>query len=279
VPKVDTPWPWVECSTPGNRQTARVTHIAEPTTVAGRAVAASKQMIELAGAVGAVLFLALSFLYDRFYSPLGLEPEDVGLTRTVILSRAAAGVVVIAALAALLALAAMAYLGIIWVYMRFMSRAMKRALKGSEDPLRLMQEKLRGNRVLRMVNSLFPLQVLLNPGPSPFKRGMALSVLSLAGAVVFGLSFFVSVGNVDSAAAAAVAGGDADSLTFLGVRVLDVESRPCRVNWLGETDSEPAELQNDELHCLGFADGNAFFRTSEATIRVPASDVVVLFEE
>src|SRR3954451_6909277 len=44
---------------------------------------------------GALLYFVLSLLYQRFYAPLGIQPEDVGLDRTAVVARALGGVVAI----------------------------------------------------------------------------------------------------------------------------------------------------------------------------------------
>jgi hypothetical protein len=66
-----------------------------------------------------VLYVASSILYDQFYVNLGLHPEDVGLTRAAILTRAAAGVVVIAGVGLVLGIVGMiisaAYWMILWL--------------------------------------------------------------------------------------------------------------------------------------------------------------------
>ena len=59
-------------------------------------IARAKGLLEFSAAAGVLLFASLSVMYDQFYGPLGLEPGDVGLTQTVIVQRALAGVLLVA---------------------------------------------------------------------------------------------------------------------------------------------------------------------------------------
>lgn len=236
----------------------------------------AKGVLEFGAALGALMFTVLSVMYEQFYGPLGLEPDDVGLTQTVIVQRALAGVLLIAGsgLAVLLALLALQTLN----YMLAVAaeRTTQRFLSDSQ------KQQVRAFRERRLVKSLTTLYFVpgvsdVPPPPWRHRRRLALAgVLLVAGA--FGLTFANGWVRVQDAAEAAKRGESVHPLTFAGIRVLDIESRACQVHWLGTPQHMPSELAQSDLHCLGGADGTYLFRTAGTTVRVPSSVVSTTFQ-
>lgn len=243
----------------------------------------SKEFVGLAAAAGALLYIALSVLYSRYYGSLGLEPEDVGLTQASIVARSAAGVIVIAVGAALYAvLASLLFFGVNflqWVVLQFATRSMsveERARYEARLDTRPMRLFSQIQRFLLGVN-------LIPPGgerpANPLignRQGVLAGVLFT---IVVALSSAFAAGwiSVDAASEDAKAGRNVSGLNFIGLRLLDISSTPCRVTWLA---AQPAtvELSDQDLHCLGEADGKVTFRTSTTTLRVPSSAVALAFE-
>jgi hypothetical protein len=101
---------------------------------------------------------------------------------------------------------------------------------------------------------------------------VAYLVISVAGLL---LALFLGWFRVESPANAAKEGRTATPLTILGIRVLDIESRPCVAVWLGSRAQRPPASQSADLRCLGSANGVTAFRVGSSTATVPASQVAI----
>ncbi|WP_344180691.1 hypothetical protein [Kribbella lupini] len=228
-----------------------------------------RSLLEAGGAAAAVLYVILSIYYDKFYSRLGIEPSDVGLDRTAVISRAVGGVV---ALICTLFVVGVVYSQLLLAYsfvvQRWTQHFFQKAFPHSKPDL----EKLR--RHSRFAGALISATLTERPSMSIGRKRSAilaglLSLLFLA--FILRLSWTM----VDRAATSAATGRVVRPLTFLGLRVLDVESRPCTAQWLGSAETRPAALNSPDLHCLGTANGTAVFRQGATTITIPAGQVVI----
>ena len=247
-------------------------------------LATSKDIIGLAAAVGSVLFLVLSVLYDQFYGPLGLEPEDVGLTQAAIVARSAAGIIAITALAAgvtaVITVVFFALRLIQWTLFEFATRSMtpeQRATYEASLDTPLI-------RVIRSFARILPgTQLMVRPGDerpanplTPGRRGLISIVLLCVGLALIG-TLTLGWQRVIEASEDAREGRKVSPPTFLGLRLLDISSAPCRAEWL-TSQPAPSELSDPDLHCLGEGGGSALFRTPTATLRVPSAVVAAVFE-
>ncbi|WP_432941429.1 hypothetical protein ACQPXM_33595 [Kribbella sp. CA-253562] len=228
-----------------------------------------RALLEAGGAAATVLYVILSIYYDRFYSRLGIEPGDVGLDRTAVISRAVGGVI---ALAATLIVVGVAYSQLMLVYSFFMQRLgqhiLRRTRPNAEADIELIRQRS------PLLGALVASTLIERPSLSVGRKRSAL----LAGifAVPFlGLILFTTWSNVNNAASAAASGQVVRPFTFLGLRVLDIESRPCTATWLGAPTTQPAALRSPDLRCLGSANGTTIFRAGSTTITVPAGQVVI----
>jgi hypothetical protein len=236
---------------------------------------------QVAGLVGAILYLALTFLYDRFFLPLSIEPDDVGLTRLVVLTRAGLGVIAIAGVGAVLAGVLIAYQTALWLLASRIDKATVRAFKGDQAALAAAQVRLESWRAWRIARVLarfvpglayLPLLGKASEEPPVTRRGaLLLTSTGLLAALL--ITFAISLHKVDSAANTAASGGAVEPLTFLGIRTLDISSTPCSVTWLGEPSATPPLLSATDIHCLGGANGNTYFRIRNATVQVPSANV------
>lgn len=248
-----------------------------------------KGILEFSAAAGLLLFVALSVMYDQFYGPLGVEPEDVGLTQAVIVQRALAGVALIAATGVALVLALLTYQSVLYLLNLVMVGLFQRALLRDPGRLELIKKKVaRDEKFATRVAALewwasllpvatpFQLFGIVAAAPPPWRNvrnwivgSVLVCVASLA------LTFTIGLGVVRDASARAERGGTVTPITFAGIRVLDVESRTCTVTWLGDSAQTPQMLSAPDLRCLGRTSDTVVFRTSSQTVRVPASLVVV----
>lgn len=252
----------------------------------------ARVLLEFSAAVGVLMFVVLSVMYEEFYGPLGVEPEDVGLTQAVIVQRALAGVALIAASGFAFAIGVLAYHSIRYVLslwaVKFFRKFVSRATKDLNSAETALGETVLDASVIKRAEllerwfayfvplSLLQMLGLAEPPTAPWKDlrpWLIVGVLLAIGALV--LTFTVGLGQVRDAAKSAQGGNAVSPLTFAGIRVLDIEARACRAAWLGDAERRPAALVDDDLHFLGSASGVAVFRTSEETVRVPASLVVV----
>jgi hypothetical protein len=230
-----------------------------------------------------VLFLALSFLYEKFYTELGLHPEDVGLTRTAILARAAAGVVAIVGIGLIVAGAAFIISIVRWVLLWLGQKAIGlwRKLAGEQGPMiEKGLNKFKDFRIVRFIIDNYPVPGLSDPAahyPFRLRQNLYLTGLIVLGALVVAFGFAIPA--VNNSASAAAKGQDVVPLTtpILKIPVISVESQPCHAIWLGSAP-EPSQLQDKDLHCLGSANGITLFRTSSQTVRVPSSQVATIDE-
>jgi len=243
-------------------------------------VATVKELGWLAGAVGVLLYAILSFLYDRFYNALGIEAEDVGLTQAVILSRAVLGLITLAGLAVAIFLAYTLLLAGYWL----LSRGIEKLIDRFRSRLGISDDKwneLRASWLFRLPTYLgteFPGITTATP-KSPFHGGELLFLSVVITGAVAVLSFAFGLQAVDERVEEAKAGKTVKPVTTLfGLRVLDVHSQACTAHWLGDPGVAPDALGNSDLHCLGEADGLTVFRTGNATLRVPTSQVATSSE-
>jgi hypothetical protein len=245
------------------------------TPTPGSLISAGKEVLGLGAAVGAVVFLVLSVMYDRFYGPLGLEPEDVGRTRVVIIEHAAAGVLAIvgvgiAVFAGWVVLAVAAYgltrvtgWGLYKTFGREQSTKLKKMME--RQPFKVLASFMYFPAVARAEN--------------PLQNRTRLALLScLFTVVLLGGTIAVGWRMVGDAAEEARAGGDVTPMTFAGLPILEIESTPCTVHWLAAAELEPDELRTEGIHCLGESNGSTLFRTDSATVRVPTSSVSTSFD-
>ena len=227
-------------------------------------------------AVGAVIYFVLVLLYERFYSPLGIEPEEVGLDRTAILTRAVGGVVAIVGVTVVLT----AYVFVIRVFYWLVILASHwgfTRIRISEEE-RVKQEAAIRRLGLHRLNWVpFYIPFVTNPKDHrPFGRSTVLSVLGSAAVLTLAATLYMGLNQVNAASRAAAIGETVTPLTFVGLRVLDVESTPCKAVWIGDPGQEPAILKSLKLHCLGSAGDRLIMRDGRATYRVPASQVIVV---
>lgn len=234
-------------------------------------------MLELGGVVAAVLYLVLSLYYDRFYTRLGIEPGDVGLDRSAIVSRAVGGVIAMIGLVAVVSLALSLLAFVTWVFWRgyvWLLRKMTPAAahQSVEEQLRHLWDK----DWIRYTSLAVPAFGLINPNrPRPTRSDVTVG-FAVFSAVGLYLVLLIGWTEVEDAADAAAKGDAVAPLTFAKIRVLDIESRPCSVEWLGGNgDHVPAALKASELRCLGSANGVAVFRLGTSTITVPASQIAI----
>ena len=240
----------------------------------GLPVTLLKSLVGIGGAVGAVIYFSLTFLYQRFYGPLNLDPESVGLTKGVILQRSAAGVVLVAGIGLLVAAYFLLFFtalwalsrGFEWLWTHYHHR------RGSEAPTVGDSSWLRPLVYLGLV----PGALIGRSAPRrPFTAKAAAIGGGLAVAATLAFSFALAIPRVDHAAHRASTGHSVFPVTVVGVPVLTIASRPCSVTWLG-SEPEPKALAGD-LHCLGSADGLVFFRTDGTTISVPTTEVATAY--
>jgi len=210
-------------------------------------VGVAKDLIAIGAAVGSLLYVGLSVLYDQFYVKLGLHPEDVGLTQAVILTRASAGLFVLVALGLAI--------GLVLFLLRWLIGRKQRI--ESADAV----DKPKG----RWLDS-----------PS-HRREIVLLCGGAAVLLIVGM-FVVSLIFVRADAEKAKNGETVVSRTFQWIPTLSIESRECDAIWL-EPDPGPEQLKDPTLHCLGSADGTTLFRTSSVTVRVPTSNVATTFNK
>ena len=206
-----------------------------PTTL----LATTKDIVGLAAAVGAVLFLVLSVLYDQFYGPLGLEPEDVGLTQAAIVARSAAGIIAITALTA----SVTGVLTAIFFALRlFQWTLFQLATRSMTTEQRATYEASLDTRLIRVTRNLARIlpgaQLMVFPGDerpaNPLtakRRGLISLVLLFVGLALIG-TLTLGWQRVTDASEDAQEGRDVSPPTFLGLRLLDISSAPCRATWL-----------------------------------------------
>ncbi|WP_344181727.1 hypothetical protein [Kribbella lupini] len=235
-----------------------------------------------------MLYLVLSLYYEKYYSRLGIEPSDVGLDRTAIVSRAVAGVVILLGLIVVVSLAIvfLSLIGlfvawvIVWLYRSWLPQHQRVQLgKLWEDEWSQVRGREWIERFDRSI-SVFPLTLLipavlgLSRYPWPSRLDFALRWAMVGG---IGLTIALTAGwaRVERAADAAEEGRSVTPLTFVGIRVLDIKSEPCAVEWLGSPNTRPAGLRSPQLRCLGTANGAAVFRDGRSTVIVPASQVAI----
>jgi hypothetical protein len=252
---------------------------------------------QLAGALAAVLYLALLVLYDRFYRHLGLTPEDVGLDRTVILARAVGAVVVLFALAAVIYAALLWFAIWEWVvawlarwvirsayslFARMVGRAVNDVLSTAPRllpaPLGSLAGALLPRSLVVFATAAAVLPGRLDPGVAekpPLTRRIAARIAVLATVSAAGLAFVIAFAAADRAASAAGRGETVTPLSFLGLTVLDVWSVPVSVRWIGP-GTTPDELAGTGLHYLGRDSATAYFRDAGRIIGVPAADVIIV---
>jgi Na+/proline symporter len=228
-----------------------------------------RALLEAGGAAAAVLYVILSIYYDRFYSRLGIEPGDVGLDRTAIIERAVGGVI---ALAATLIVVGVAYSQLLLVYSFFMQRLgqhiLRRTRPNAEADIELIRQRS------PLFGTLVAATLIERPSLSVGRKRSVL-LAGLFAVPFLGLALFTTWSNVNNAASAAASGQVVRPFTFLGLRVLDIESRPCTANWIGTPATHPAALRSPDLRCLGTANGTTIFRAGPTTITVPAGQVVI----
>ncbi|ONI71665.1 hypothetical protein BWI15_16035 [Kribbella sp. ALI-6-A] len=245
------------------RRDLRTTPPASGTRISLRA------LLEAGGAAAAVLYVILSVYYDRFYSRLGIEPGDVGLDRTAIISRAVGGVI---ALAATLIAVGVIYSQLLLVYSYFMQRLgqhlLRRTTPNAEADIELIRRRS------PLLGTLVAATLIERPSMSVGRKRSAL-LAGLFAVPFLGLVLFTTWSTVNDAARAAASGQVVRPFTFLGLRVLDIESRPCTANWLGTATTQPAALRSPDLRCLGSANGTTIFRVGTTTVTVPAGQVVI----
>jgi len=239
-----------------------------------------RSVLELGAAIAAGLYVVLTVFYDRFYSPLGLEPGDVGLDRAAIVSRAVGGVIALIGLVFTCALA-MLFLELFnWAVAAigewFIRRPTASMPEAEHDKYVARVARLRNNALIRIVGLLWPLPFITDPSrhPRPGRARAVSTIITVSAAAVI-LALGIGWQEVDKAAKAAKEGRTVTPLTILGVRVLDIESRPCVAEWLGESARKPVALQSAELRCLGVANGVMAFRAGASTITVPAGQVAI----
>jgi MFS family permease len=232
-----------------------------------------RDTITVGAVAGSLLYVGLSILYEQFYVELGLHPDDVGLTRTAILLRAAAGVVAIVAIGLAAAVVTLVLFFLVWALLwglrklRRKHRVESRAVGKFKDP-----------RLASFLSAVYPIAGMPDPdGWYPFRRRRILMIAGLAVLIVFVVMFIVTLPKVRTDAEAASNGGNVVPRTFLGIPTLSIESRPCHALWLGSTP-KPQRLEDPTLHCLGSANGTTLFRTSSETVRVPSSAVATTFD-
>jgi hypothetical protein len=246
----------------------------------GRSRISLQEVLTAVSAAGAVLYTVLILMYERFYRRLGIEPEDVGLDRGVVVVRALGGVLAIAAVAVVLAVVVLAVQLALWAMARLFDwlwgRALARVSEAERSAAQKRLNSFRSSWWVRVAASIYPVPGVTRPEELyPFTRYRVLAVTVVAAILAIGLPLTIGVDRVDRAARAAESGGTVTPLTFAGLRVLDIESRPCRVTWLGEAGHMPDELSSEDLHCLGATASSWVFRTRDATLRVPAGHVAV----
>jgi hypothetical protein len=246
-------------------------------------LATGKDIVGLAAAVGAVLFLILSVLYDQFYGPLGLEPEDVGLTQAAIVARSAAGIIAIMALTAsvtgIMTVISFALRLLQWTLFQLATRSMTPEQQET-------YEATLNSRLIRLTRSLARVlpgtQLMVFPGderpanPLTANRRGLISIVSLCVGLALIGTLTLGWQRVTDASDDARAGRDVSPPTFLGLRLLDISSAPCRAIWLSAQPA-PKELSDPDLHCLGEGGGSTLFRTPTTTIRVPSAAVSTAF--
>lgn len=228
-------------------------------------------LVKYGGAIGGANYVLLTFFYHRFYGELGIEPEDVGLSQTVMIGRAAAGAFTVLLFALLVSSIVIIPL---WLLHRLDTAAQPSGRQG--DPDLLVSSSLRSSSlpVLQRARRRLALS-LRHVG---FRRSV---VVAIGGSlfVVFFALLWLSVERVDRAAQAARDGRTVTPLTFASVRWLDIESSPCDVHWLGDATEKPRLLSSPEIHCLGSGPDGTVLRIPAGTLRVPSSEVAVFYPQ
>ena len=242
-----------------------------------------------AASLGAVIYVVLTTLYQRFYSPLQLAPEDVGLTQDVILARSAGGVIAVAGFGAFVGAYLLLILGLRWItghlHHRMAQRTIIRRLQeeGVDSWSEYVASRLSKRRRDRIYVATFNGLMLLagaekdfaKPARLPFTLRRAVMVVVVLSVVTLTYVLVRGVGDVDDAALKAAKGETVKPVTVLGVTLFGIESRPCVAEWIGSTP-RPRALATD-LHCLGSDGKSVHFRTPDSTISVPSSQVVIRY--
>lgn len=246
-------------------------------------------LVGAAASLGAVIYVVLTTLYQRFYGPLQLAPEDVGLTQDVILARSAGGVVAVAALGAVIGAYMLLIVGFRWVsghvHHWLMQRMITHASQktGASSWAEYIAGRPPQDRFDRIAFTAFIWLSRLTgaekdfakPAEMPFTLRRAVTVIVVLAVVMLTFVLIRGVDDVDDAAAQAAMGETVRPVTVLGVTLFGIESRPCVAEWIGSTP-RPRALAAD-LHCLGSDGQRVHFRTPDATISVPSSQVVIRY--
>jgi hypothetical protein len=200
--------------------------------------------LQLLTVLGLVVFVALRIPYTSFYRPLGVEPEEVGLTYTDTLERAAVGLVV---------------LGVSWVVFVAIHVGASLALDVFKGGAARAVARARGKP------------------PTDWRIGFDLvgSSSSYAVVVAVGLLFALLPYTANELSGDVRRGEAISPRAFDRDNPLGLRALPARVQWLAETNAQP--IGSQQIFYLGQADGVTvlFQPSSDEVIRVPSGSVVV----
>ena len=208
-----------------------------------------ERLLTAAAVAGATLYVTLNALYVRFYGNLGTKPEEVGLDRLAVLSRAGWLALVCFFVAGLILYVA-GYL-FIWQRMRE-RRAAERRDSGESQP---EEERLATKR-----------------------KVWRTALWTILGSVLALFAAYMTIAGgaaMDARAAAAMEGQTVHPLTLFGFPIADVRATPARITWL-EDSTPPAHLSSPDLLYLGRSSNSVVVLSPDGgTILIPADMVAV----
>jgi hypothetical protein len=248
--------------------------------------------LQVIGFLGAVVYFAFLYLYQQFYNPLDLAPEDVGLDRTAILVRALGALLLLVPIVMGAMVITLVQISVNWVantlwHFYFELLAKKSGTTAEEVKKHLpspyvkidqwlSKARLR-NRYTAYLFGLIWIPTLVPTKPAPYRSEIAGRKLLWVAAQTFLIStvilFAAAIPLVHNAAAKAARGETVQPVRFGGLTLLDIKSLPCTVEWIGS--GHPPAALNEGVHYLGRSGTVVYLRTADKTIAVPANAVIV----
>jgi hypothetical protein len=234
------------------------------------------------GFLGALVYFAFLYLYQQFYNPLELAPEDVGLDRAAILVRAAGALVLLVPIVLFVffymmfvVFVSLVATGFLRLFDWLLSRITRTSIEHSSMLAKFDKWRVKNLEWWWWSLVIFP--VSDKASRSILRKVIAPSTLfRLAAQSLFigiVLSFIFLVPRVNDQAEKAAKGEAVQPIRFAGLTVLDIKSLPATVEWVG-TRPAPTSLPT-QMNFLGRSASVVYFRSSENTIGAPINAVNV----
>ena len=244
-------------------------------------------MVKALGLIGIAAFGMLFVAYYRFYSAIGVRPEDIGVTYAYVLARSIG--------LALIVLAAIAYVvaGILsqgirrWRRWPRAPKSVVRHLIGAVGPIGFSAgvfALVRDDGVRSASNTaasvlLIALGAVLTVGWLGGRLPVRLAAASIVTTVPLAFAVGLAV-HAHNLGAGVRAGGTVDPLTVLGAPLLDVQARAVVVEWVGPAAQRPANVFGAEARLcatdLGRSQSTQFLMTEDRADGPPAVRLVQL---